>query len=977
MAPLSFSHYSHRSISKTLEIQNQVGKFDWRHQFVGRVQHILRPSTNLWQNHQSLIVSTHNNVLTGLYLRNGSIQWRHPFETSDSINFISSGFENIIGNSRCPVLSVNGNGRYVRCWSTDGLLLSEHNLPSEYCSELENLSSNDFTILYDTIVDPATAEPLLLIAKLSYSKHLVEFFTFGLKTTTFASVGRYQTGRWLSPDAHCDLLGRTIRSKTLACGSTTDGLDLQLLTVDLTQPSNPPRQFKRIPLSTFGLKNDQQTAKYLSIERLPYQSNEDQSTTISKPVKSTSLLFAVNLGGDGYVILSLKSENEAIEPNVELVKVLPKAVKLTIIPLMSSEGTHDSSLLEFGLAALFIKEQSIAYEDRRDGEHNQRVFAAKLVVFHLEKWVEIGALSSDQMLLEFGAKSAISPIVSSGKLVKRLDSTWSIDRFEILPIRISTENARTGRNQHRFTYKMALVTNDGTLILLNLSGKINWAREEALAEIVDTMMLDLPLSETDASLEQEYSFDVIILRTKVGKIFAIDSLTGNVIWSKYEPMLKLDTDKTRFPIWVQRTSAHFPHSAVCTTLSELSKRSESILYSFDPFTGETIESRLIPHRIAQAMLINTIHDEQFRRPILFLEYNELRAHFYPDSDSIREQFSRHASNYYMLIANQTSNLVVGYSFRKSDQTQPLAIPVWSFNIPKTGTTKIENLMAVFKRPTEHVHSQGRVLGDRNVLYKYLNPNLVAIVWEAMDTQDKPLITLYLIDSITGNIVYSIIHRRSRGPIQIVHSENWVIYSYYNEKLRRNEVSSIELFEGFEQVNGTAFSSIGRNLLALPIVEQQSFIFPTGIGIMTDTETQKGITNKHILISLPTGGLLELPRAFLDPRRPIKPSPESQEEGLIPYTPELPIPSEAMINYNQTIFGVKGITTSPTSLESTSLVFAYGLDIFFTRVTPSKTFDILKDDFDFWLIAAVLVALIVFSYLAKMLASRKSLNAAWK
>ena len=664
---------------------------------------------------------------------------------------------------------------------------------------------------------------MLLIAKLSYSKHLVEFFTFGLKTTTFASVGRYQTGRWLSPDAHCDLLGRTIRSKTLACGSTTDGLDLQLLTVDLTQPSNPPRQFKRIPLSTFGLKNDQQTAKYLSIERLPYQSNEDQSTTISKPVKSTSLLFAVNLGGDGYVILSLKSENEAIEPNVELVKVLPKAVKLTIIPLMSSEGTHDSSLLEFGLAALFIKEQSIAYEDRRDGEHNQRVFAAKLVVFHLEKWVEIGALSSDQMLLEFGAKSAISPIVSSGKLVKRLDSTWSIDRFEILPIRISTENARTGRNQHRFTYKMALVTNDGTLILLNLSGKINWAREEALAEIVDTMMLDLPLSETDASLEQEYSFDgkrrsigwlfvnristqlsqlsalirsiqhsithrshhhhhpkqskalddelgslnnvdtlepdqpiddddddddevlirdyfglhkVIILRTKVGKIFAIDSLTGNVIWSKYEPMLKLDTDKTRFPIWVQRTSAHFPHSAVCTTLSELSKRSESILYSFDPFTGETIESRLIPHRIAQAMLINTIHDEQFRRPILFLEYNELRAHFYPDSDSIREQFSRHASNYYMLIANQTSNLVVGYSFRKSDQTQPLAIPVWSFNLPKTGTTKIENLMAVFKRPTEHVHSQGRVLGDRNVLYKYLNPNLVAIVWEAMDTQDK-------------------------------------------------------------------------------------------------------------------------------------------------------------------------------------------------------------------------------------------------
>jgi len=80
----------------------------------------------------------------------------------------------------------------------------------------------------------------------------------------------------------------------------------------------------------------------------------------------------------------------------------------------------------------------------------------------------------------------------------------------------------------------------------------------------------------------------------------------------------------------------------------------------------------------------------------------------------------------------------------------------------------------------------------------------------------------------------------------------------------------------------------------------------------------------IAVSLPTGGLLELPKAFLDPRRPIKPTPEHQEEGLIPYVPELPIPSEALINYNKTIFGVKGIQTSPTSLESTSLVFAYGL-----------------------------------------------------
>lgn len=54
-----------------------------------------------------------------------------------------------------------------------------------------------------------------------------------------------------------------------------------------------------------------------------------------------------------------------------------------------------------------------------------------------------------------------------------------------------------------------------------------------------------------------------------------------------------------------------------------------------------------------------------------------------------------------------------------------------------------------------------------------------------------------------------------------------------------------------------------------------------------------------------------------------------------------------------------------------------LDIYYTRVTPSKTFDILKDDFDHLFIMAVLLLLIVLSYLVKYLAAKKSLNAAWK
>jgi hypothetical protein len=37
---------------------------------------------------------------------------------------------------------------------------------------------------------------------------------------------------------------------------------------------------------------------------------------------------------------------------------------------------------------------------------------------------------------------------------------------------------------------------------------------------------------------------------------------------------------------------------------------------------------------------------------------------------------------------------------------------------------------------EKVHSPGRVMGDRSVLYKYLNPNLFAVIGEGYDPNSK-------------------------------------------------------------------------------------------------------------------------------------------------------------------------------------------------------------------------------------------------
>jgi len=128
-------------------------------------------------------------------------------------------------------------------------------------------------------------------------------------------------------------------------------------------------------------------------------------------------------------------------------------------------------------------------------------------------------------------------------------------------------------------------------------------------------------------------------------------------------------------------------------------------------------------------------------------------------------------------------------------------------------TEVQKIVAVKgKRANEHVHSQGRVMGDRSVLYKvlltfmtlwlslaigdhisncmscllfvlpvvplqYLNPNLLAVITESTDThQERSFVGIFLIDGVTGRIVHEAVQRKARGPVHFVHSENWLVVS---------------------------------------------------------------------------------------------------------------------------------------------------------------------------------------------------------
>lgn len=175
-------------------------------------------------------------------------------------------------------------------------------------------------------------------------------------------------------------------------------------------------------------------------------------------------------------------------------------------------------------------------------------------------------------------------------------------------------------------------------------------------------------------------------------------------------------------------------------------------------------------------------------------------------------------------------------------------------------------------------------------------------------------------------------------------------------------------------NQSALSS-SMNPPAIRVLGQSYFV-QQGVALMTPTVTARGITPRQLLMANPAGQILALDRRFLDPRRPHQPSATDREEGLIPFSDTLPVISTSYVTYNRQIARLRHITCAPARLESTSHVFAFGLDIFYTRVTPSRTYDLLTDDFSYGALLATIILLVGATAVTHWMVGSRDLASKW-
>ena len=319
-----------------------------------------------------------------------------------------------------------------------------------------------------------------------------------------------------------------------------------------------------------------------------------------------------------------------------------------------------------------------------------------------------------------------------------------------------------------------------------------------------------------------------------------------------------------------------------------------------------------------------------------------------------------------------------------------------------------------------VDSRFSVLGDSSILLEYINPHVVLVAYfvdtlgAAPAQDDDPAsssgisgngtaaevgpaegASLYvaLVDTVSARVVHRmLLNENAAGPVHALLVENQFVVTYWNAKAKRTELCSAALFEGMVDVFGlspvTSFKASAQqqkdaNLSAFssppPLGIQRTYIVPKAVTSLHHTTTSRGMAHKNVLVGTAGGQLYSLDYRFIHPRRPLAtPTNTEKEEGLVQFNPYIHLVPQFALTQDERIFGdIARVATAPARLESTSLVLMYGgIDVFFTRTSPSQGFDVLASDFNKPLLIFLLAALAILVVVLRRLYVKKTLRMTW-
>lgn len=522
-----------------------------------------------------------------------------------------------------------------------------------------------------------------------------------------------------------------------------------------------------------------------------------------------------------------------------------------------------------------------------------------------------------------------------------------------------------------------LLNNDGSLIGVR-KGEAIWTREESLASVSGAVFSDLPPSATLAldqnlqkavlanpELQRDYfnKKKIAILATKAGKLHGVMSSTGTALWSVF-------ADKLEGTVVSTRVFSIRPVTHVDPLLLFVVETTEGwFALEVNPITGTLYKSSSLDYSV-KLITETPVHDETGAAILTLLDSNDV-LHVYPDSAAAAAAIVAYTKPIFLYTIDEVNGALRGYKVATAGTDSVMAKEMWAVNFDP----EIETIAAVAtKHPKAKVNSVGETLGDRNVIYKYLNPNILALATTTPYNRGSTNMTIYLIDTVKGSTLAKVYQTGVFGAVHLTQSANWIVYHYRSRRSKRNEIGILELFSPSDDPPESGFSSYDP---VSPIVLQQAYITPFTLSALSTTITEQGVTEPFILAAQTSGSILGIQKRLVDSRRPTNSKAAKHAEGVPPYHPVIGLPHQANLNHELTLAGIENIFSSPCGLESTTTVLATGLDVYLTQIEPSKKFDALSDDFPHTLLVAALVGLSTVVFFFQSRGQERKLKKLWK
>lgn len=598
--------------------------------------------------------------------------------------------------------------------------------------------------------------------------------------------------------------------------------------------------------------------------------------------------------------------------------------------------------------------RAVAYEF--SDEQHQVTGSYEIPIVQRPNSIGLGRSSGKSRITRFSqevgtsGKVEIWTIEGNGRTVH---TAYTVAGLENFVGEITDSAMEISANESDVLARIMLATESGKILMLK-GDSLHWSRDEGLANAAKMILVKLPqstihpsiatasgplqnfkdrtfrhirqivagLTASDSNAQTALQADdfgfrqYLIAIDRSGRVWAINTWdAGQIIWSTVLPA----SGAQLISAIVLEAKDAYTKTMLEILLFERGTQ-EHISFKLDLMSGEILSTNQIPQT----------------SPLSTKNHKVVEAHLRPDELAVE------------VYENKTS------------------LASWAFRVPQG-----HHIVArAVSSEDEIIASVGRVLGDRGVLYKHIDQSSIAII--SVNDIDRSL-TVWLFESLTGKIVYQSSHDNvgTEKPVQLVRSENWLAYHFWaGGDINAYQMVVTELYEGPRNQKIQEASGL--------FAQTRAYVYDYEVRTMATTTSQQGITSRDLIVALKSNEIAAVSRRLLDPRRPPKDSitAADKEELLIPYEPTLMNDPSSLLSHKETVLGIEQIISGPTLLESTSLVCAFGLDIFITRVTPSMPFDILSDSFSKSQIGISLFVLCAAIAFTRPIAAKKRLNSRW-